>query len=130
MSGYKASGTGIRDLTSFVPGQVTPGGEERWAILVVAFARLVNSRPRESFIDPLEDGPAMNLDHDRHAETQRRTLDTEAAIARYYRDFLLGRALPPDDYLAALFDSLERSDATVAYPGPADHAVTARAARH
>ena len=53
----------------------------------------------------------MNLDHNRQAEAQHRTPDREAAIARYYRDFLLGRALPADDHLATLFDSLERSDA-------------------
>src|SRR3954454_6972880 len=49
----------------------------------------------------------MNLDHDRHAEARRREPGTEAAIARYYRDVLLGRALPPDDHLAAWFASLE-----------------------
>src|SRR3954452_8220092 len=98
MAGYKAFGTGIRNPTSLVPGQATPEDAEPWAILVVAFARLVNSRPRESLIDPLEDGPAMNLDRDRHAEAPRREPGTEAAIARYYRDFLLGRALPADDH--------------------------------
>jgi hypothetical protein len=97
---------------------------------VVAFARSAKSRPRESFIDPLEDGPAMNLDRDRHTEAQRRTLDAEAAIARYYRDFLLGRALPPADYLAALFDSLGRDTAKTIRSDAGEGSAAAEAVRH
>src|SRR4051794_8414355 len=54
----------------------------------------------------------------------RRPLDTEAAIARYYRDFLLGRALPPDDHLAALFDRLERRDVAATHHSPKQDGVT------
>jgi hypothetical protein len=72
----------------------------------------------------------MNLDRDRHAEAPRRPMDTKAAIARYYRDFLLGRALPPDDHLAALFDRLERRDVTATHHSPKQDGVTAGLAHH
>lgn len=71
----------------------------------------------------------MNLDHNRQAEAQHRTPDREAAIARYYRDFLPGRALPVDDHLAALFDRLDHGDARVVHHGPEEHAMTAQAIR-
>jgi hypothetical protein len=72
----------------------------------------------------------MNLDHDRHAEARRREPGTEAAIARYYRDVLLGRALPPDDHLAALFDSLERDGAKTPRHDPGGGSAAAGGLRH
>src|SRR3954470_9955913 len=99
MPRYKATGAGIRGTTFLITGRgrarrrgtsgdsgrcLCPAGEE----------------PAEgSLTYPPEDGPAMNLDRDRHAEAERHPLGAEAAIARYYRDVLLGRALPPDDHL-------------------------------
>jgi hypothetical protein len=57
------------------------------------------------------DAPAMDHDSDDQARSEHHGSDAETAVARCQLDCLLGRVLPADDHLGALFDSLDQGGA-------------------